>query len=192
MNKKHDREKVLRRGLSLFYSKGYRHAGMDEICRATGMAKGAFYNAYDSKEKFLLEVISCYGQETERHILSALNNNNGEKAITRLKNFYINMLKRQDKMNYAGCMVNNMMSELGVANELVAQATSTEFDKFLDAIEPCVREAQADGDLNKSMDSRELTEMIHATFYGSLTRARSLRNSRNAVQTMTILIDALK
>ena len=52
MNIKHDRNKVLQLGVKLFWCKGYHHLGVDEICKTTGMTKGAFYNAFKSKENF--------------------------------------------------------------------------------------------------------------------------------------------
>ncbi len=48
-------------------------------------------------------------------------------------------------------MVNNVMSELGSANETVGSAASIEFNSFIEAIEPCVKEAQTDGDLTLSV-----------------------------------------
>ena len=68
MNIKHDKENVLKTGLSLFCNKGYNSLGIDEICKVTGMTKGAFYNAFKSKEQFLIEdlvieSIRIYGHE---------------------------------------------------------------------------------------------------------------------------------
>ena len=49
MNIKHDKENVLKIGLGMFCNKGYNSLGIDEICKVTGMTKGAFYNAFKSK-----------------------------------------------------------------------------------------------------------------------------------------------
>ena len=191
MNQKHDREKVVKTGLSLFCSKGYSSLGIDEICKTTGMTKGAFYNAFKSKESFLLETISKYGQMTVIRLNKQLNHKNA-KAVDRLQAFYENMFLVQPKNNYTGCMINNMMSELGTTNNLVSAATAIEFEHFLDVLEPCVKEAQNDGDLNPTIDSRALAELLHATFYGALTRAKSLQEYTNGIETMNLLINSLK
>jgi len=191
MNLKHDKEKVLKTGLQLFWSKGYNSLGVDEICKTTRMTKGAFYNAFKSKENFLLSSIRAYGAMNVKNLEKQLNHTN-EKAIDRLLNMYKNMFENQPKKNFTGCMVNNMMSEIGSSNELVVKATADEFENLLIVIEPVVQEAQGDGDINPSVDSKSVTELIHTTFFGALTRAKSTKNIKQGIETMTLLIKSLK
>lgn len=155
------------------------------------MTKGAFYNAFKSKEQFLLTTMSAYVEMTVNHLNKRLNHNNS-KAINRLQSMYENMFDMQPNNKYTGCMINNIMSELGATNELVSKATAVEFDNFLSVIEPIVLEAQKDGDLNSKIDSKSLTELLHSTFYGSLTRAKSTKEFNNGAATMTLLIQSLK
>ncbi len=84
------------------------------------------------------------------------------------------------------------MSEVGSSNELVGKATASEFDNLLSIIEPVVQEAQKDGDINSSIDSRSITELIHTTFFGALTRAKSTKDFNQGIATMTLLIQSLK
>lgn len=191
MNIKHDKEKVIQTGFMLFCSKGYSNLGIDEICEITGMTKGAFYNAFKSKEQFLLATISAYGEMTVNHLNNKLNHHKN-KAIDRLLDMYKNMFDMQPNNNYTGCMINNIMSELGSTNEIVSKATAVEFDKFLSIIKPVVVEAQKDGDLIDSVNSSALTELLHSTFYGALTRAKSTREFNHGKETMTLLINSLK
>ena len=37
----------------LFAEKGYEAVGVNEICKETGMSKGAFYHAFETKDGFL-------------------------------------------------------------------------------------------------------------------------------------------
>ena len=55
-----------------------------------------------------------------------------------------------------------------------------------------MKEAQKDGDLNPKIDSKSLTELLHSTFYGALTRAKSTKEFNNGAATMTLLIQSLK
>ncbi|MCB0650521.1 MAG: TetR/AcrR family transcriptional regulator [Saprospiraceae bacterium] len=191
MNLKHNREKVIETGLNLFCSKGYSNLGIDEICKTTGMTKGAFYNAFKSKEQFLLTTITAYGEITINHLNKKLNHNKN-KAIDRLLGMYENMFDMQPGNNYTGCMINNIMSELGSTNEIVSKATAIEFERFLSIIEPVVAEAQKDGDIINSVNSLAITELLHSTFYGALTRAKSTREFNHGKETMTLLINSLK
>jgi TetR/AcrR family transcriptional regulator, transcriptional repressor for nem operon len=192
MNIKHDKEAVLKTGLGMFCNKGYSSLGIDEICKVTGMTKGAFYNAFKSKEQFLIDAIMLYAKNNVHRIKTVLKPGKTKTAYERLVQFYINMLEVQPKMNFMGCFINNIMSELGSANEKVGLASSQAFDQFIDAIEPTVQEAQQYNDLSSEWTARQITELLHSTFYGSLTRAKSSKDYQKSIDTMQLLFKNLK
>lgn len=192
MNKKYDHNEVLKSGLKLICTKGYNSLGVDEICKSTGITKGAFYHAFKSKENFLLNGLKLYGEMTTKRLKAQLSKENAKPlAIDRLKDLYDSMFDVQPKNNFMGCMVNNVMSELGSNNATVGSAASIEFNSFIEAIEPCVKEAQMDGDLTSSIDSKTLTELLHSAFYGALTRAKSIRDHKQGKLMMQTLLNTL-
>ncbi len=193
MNIKHDKEQVLKTGLGLICNKGYNSLGVDEICKVTGMTKGAFYNAFKSKENFLLEGLKVYGEMTVKRLTRQLSKeSNKPLAIDRLKDLYDAMFEAQPKNNFMGCMVNNIMSELGSNNHTAGRVAAIEFNSFVEAIEPCVKEAQGDGDLMVSIDSKTLTELLHSTFYGALTITKSMQNHIQGKRMMQTLLNTLQ
>ena len=193
MNIKHDKEQVLKTGLGLICNKGYNSLGVDEICKVTGMTKGAFYNAFKSKENFLLEGLKVYGEMTVKRLTRQLSKeSNKPLAIDRLKDLYDSMFEAQPKNNFMGCMVNNIMSELGSNNHTVGSVAAIEFNSFVEAIEPCVKEAQGDGDLTLSIDSKTLTELLHSTFYGALTITKSMQDHTQGKRMMQTLLNTLQ
>lgn len=192
MNIKHDKENVLKIGLGLFCNKGYNSLGIDEICKVTGMTKGAFYNAFKSKEQFLIEAILLYAKNNVNRIKKQLQPNKTQTAYERLLQFYIEMLDIQPKVGFMGCFINNIMSELGAANDKVGLASTQAFDEFIDAIEPTVLEAQQNNELKADLNAKEITQLLHATFYGSLTRAKSSKNHQQSIDTMQLLFKNLK
>jgi len=192
MNVKHDKETVLKTGLGLFCNKGYNSLGIDEICTVTGMTKGAFYNAFKSKEQFLIKAILLYAKTNVARIKTQLQSDNKLSAYERLLQFYINMLQVQPKINFMGCFINNIMSELGAVNEKVGLSTTKAFDEFMEAIEPTVLEAQQNHELKSDMNARQVTELLHSTFYGALTRAKSSKNYEQSIRTINLLFYNLK
>jgi TetR/AcrR family transcriptional repressor of nem operon len=191
MNIKHDREKVLRKGVELFWCKGYNNLGVEEICRTTGMTKGAFYNAFKSKENFLLSCIESYGVMNTGYLVKQLAIDKG-KAIDNILKMYITMLKKQPKDNFSGCLTNNIMSEIGSINKVIGNATANSFESLLNVIEPFVQKAQKEGDISSTLSSKEVTELIHSTFFGVLTRIKSTMDAEKSITTMTLLIKSLK
>jgi TetR/AcrR family transcriptional regulator, transcriptional repressor for nem operon len=192
VNIKHDREQVVQTGLQLFCSRGYNSVGLDEICRSTGMTKGAFYNAFGSKQGFLLETLASFDRWNTVRIEEELKPVRGKRALEQLKGFYSAMLRHQPKVEFMGCMINNMMSELGAHDPRVAAATTTGFEHIIKAVAPAVKRAQAEGDLDPAADPLELAALLHTTFYGALTRAKSLGSIRRVANTMNLLFNHLK
>ena len=193
MNKKHDREQVLTTGLDLFWSNGYSNLGMNEICKTTGMTKGAFYNAYESKEKFFLESIELYGDMMEQS-LQGLINEKGEKtsALQRLRGMYDALIGSQSDQKFRGCLVHNSMSESSAQSAHIRDITTKQFERALLVIEPLVKQAQNDGDLLKDISSQEITELLHTTLIGIATRIKGLQNVGQGKKTMTLLINSLR
>lgn len=193
MNIKHDRELVLQKGVKLFSENGYTKLGIDEICLQTGMTKGAFYNAFKSKEQFLQQVIELYSSNNVNRIQKklALTSTN-EKAIDKIAQFYLDMLAIQPNINYIGCLVNNMMAELGSMNPTISALTTIEYNSFIQAIIPTIEVAQEAGDLTNLLSAKELTELLHATFYGLLTISKSNQDSLKSMATFRLLINNLK
>lgn len=190
MNKRHDRAEVLNSGTELIWTKGYNNLGIDEICRTTGMTKGAFYNAFKSKENFLLEGIASYCDSTVAYLTRKLTDEN-KKAIDRLHGLYNDFLSYQPECTYRGCLVNNMMSELGSVNELVGTVSAAAFERFVKTIEPCVREAQQDGDLSSSIQSSQLAQLLHSSFFGILTIAKSQQDCTKGKEATDLLFTTL-
>ena len=190
MNKRHDRAEVLNSGTELIWTKGYNNLGIDEICRTTGMTKGAFYNAFKSKENFLLEGIASYSDSTVAYLTRKLTDEN-KKAIDRLRGLYDDFLSNQPECDYRGCLVNNMMSEMGSINELVGTASASAFDRFVSTIEPCVNEAQQDGDLSSTIESSKFALLLHASFFGILTISKSQQDYSKGKETIDLLFTTL-
>jgi TetR/AcrR family transcriptional repressor of nem operon len=192
LNQKHNREEVLKKGLAMLCNKGYNSLGVDEICKVTGMTKGAFYNAFKSKEQFLKDAISFYSENNINRIKLQLQPTEKHSAFERLQLFYTKMLEVQPKVNFTGCFINNIMSEMGFTSEIIGSVSNIEFYKFIDAIEPTIVEAQMNGEITSDINSRQIAELIHSTFYGVLTIAKSSHNYKQSILTINLLIQNLK
>ena len=129
---------MLQTATDLFCEKGYTALGVDEILKQTGMTKGAFYNAFGSKEAFLLETLSFYSENNSQRLINKLTVKKGQKAVDQLEKFYLEMLHMQDKINYRGCLVNCMMTELSGTKPKVASAINSHFSGILQLIIPIV------------------------------------------------------
>ncbi len=191
MNIRHNKQEVIQKGIQLFSNYGYHALGIEEICKQTGMTKGAFYNAFKSKENFYLETIAAYNQKNLQRIEDQLKKTD-KKAINRLISFYEHMLEVQPILNFTGCYINNTMAEMGNMNELIGEKTCQSYYDFIQAIEPSVLEAQEQGDLCVSFSARQLTLLLHTTFYGVLNTIKSTKDIEEGKKILQTLFTQLK
>lgn len=192
MNIKHDKEKVINGGMELFWKKGYKSVGINEICNVTGMTKGAFYNKFNGKEQFLNETIKLYGKINSKLIKEYFQAHNKLSNYDKLLKFYSDLFLRQPKINFIGCFVNNIMSEMGILNQNIGHVSSKVYETFINDIEPIVKKAQDENEITDTISSKNITELLQSSFYGSLTRVQSSRNYNQGISLIKILLNSLK
>lgn len=62
------RSRLLEAGITMFGRKGYHGVGVSDVVRAAGLSVGTFYIHFESKERFLTEIIDLIGRRTRRHL----------------------------------------------------------------------------------------------------------------------------
>jgi AcrR family transcriptional regulator len=67
------RKRLLEQGYRLFSAYGLKKTNVEELARATGISKGAFYNFYESKEALFMDVIEQAEIRLRQEILSVIN-----------------------------------------------------------------------------------------------------------------------
>jgi AcrR family transcriptional regulator len=72
----HERElieqELLKQGYKLFSAHGLRKTNVEEIAKAAGISKGAFYSFYESKEALFLEVIESAETRVRQEVLAVI------------------------------------------------------------------------------------------------------------------------
>jgi AcrR family transcriptional regulator len=66
------RKQLLDQGLKHFSSYGFKKTNVDEIARAVGISKGAFYRFYESKELLFMDVIEQVEIRGRQEIMAAI------------------------------------------------------------------------------------------------------------------------
>jgi len=63
---------LLEQGLKLFSAYGLKKTNVEEIARAAGISKGAFYNFYESKEELFMDAVEQAEVHVRQEILAAI------------------------------------------------------------------------------------------------------------------------
>lgn len=176
MGYKHSKEDIMAVGQELFRKQGYHNVGINDILKESDIPKGSFYNFFDSKESFAVEVIDAYG-DMSRGIIRSFLETDEPNAMKRLKAFYSNILMANEMDGYdAGCLINGISNEVGGQNDVLAEVSNRNFESWLDIIEVTVKEAQEQDDVIDTQSARDIAEFLHAGAYGAFARMKVKRD----------------
>ncbi|WP_027855854.1 TetR/AcrR family transcriptional regulator [Marinobacterium jannaschii] len=168
----HNREKILTTGMELFTRQGYHATGLKEILDACEIPKGSFYNFFDSKEAFAIEIIEHY-QAIE---LARWNETLELYPGNRLDGIHSLIQEaiccHQDEPDKIGCLLANLSGEIVQASPALHQCIRESITRILDAIEGDIRLCQQEGSIRSDFSARQLAEMIWDHWQGAILRMK--------------------
>lgn len=178
MRRKIQREDIIKTGLKLIHLQGYHATGIKDITDAMGIPKGSFYNHFESKEAFGLEVLRYYETYTLER-LEHLLGEEGRHPVERIRRFYearANDFREAEDFRF-GCLAGNYSSELGDVNTTFAEATFRTLERIKTRIADCLTAAVQAGQLPADVHPDELAEFITNNWQGSLVKMKASRSA---------------
>lgn len=73
-------ERILNTALMLFSEQGFERTGVDQICRNSGISKGAFYHHFSSKDELFLRLLDNWTEAIHTHINRRFENSSSIEA----------------------------------------------------------------------------------------------------------------
>ena len=177
-NKKYDTDLLIQNGIELFRKKGFHNTSSEDIVQTLGIPKGSFYGIYKTKENFGVRALEQYVEDTLQFMDKMLYQNRIKSPLKRLTLFYKSLSEffTQEGCAY-GCLLNNCSLELAGYNNSFREAIKEGHKRFINKIEPCVREAQEKGELITHVESWDLTYLMHTSFDGAIVKMKGSGNS---------------
>jgi TetR/AcrR family transcriptional repressor of nem operon len=178
------RAALVEHGTQLMLRSGYAGTGLGELLQVAGVPKGSFYNHFDSKEAFGVELVRRYYAEHDR-LLAALLSETDRPALERLRSYFDVLLQRAVDANpeVRGCLLGMLALEMAGSSEPLRASVSDAFRRWQARVAELLRQAQVAGELAHEPDPLPLAAVLLEGWEGALMRARasrdleSLRNS---------------
>ncbi len=170
------RERLLTTARDLVHASTYADVGVDDVCRAARVNKGSLYHFFPSKQALGLAVLDR-NWELMRALLDQTLGAQGP-PLDRLDAFlagYASMMRtmREHLGGVPGCPLGNLAAELS-AHEPVMRARITEvLAAWTDRIADVVREAQARGDVEPTLDATSAARAVVACIQGYSVLAKA-------------------
>ena len=180
------REHLITSGLETLHRQGFNASAVQDITDAAGLPKGSFYNYFQSKEAFALEVIDRYGKE--RGALGGVLSDESIRPVERLRQFFTLLTTDLAEQNYErGCLVGNFSTELADQSRPIRDRLASTFAAWSRPIEACIRDGQKVGEISKDIDPSALADFLLNSFEGAMLRMRVEKDSSPLDQFMTLV-----
>jgi TetR/AcrR family transcriptional repressor of nem operon len=165
------REQIIDAAMETLHKKGFNNSSVQDIADAAHAPKGSFYNHFESKEQIAVAALDRYWERVQA-ALSVLD----DKTIPpreRISRYFRRLDSVAAKDGFRrGCMIGNMSAEVADQSALARKRLAGLLSSWTDAIESCVKEAQADGSIRQDLGAREIAAFLLNAWEGALLRAK--------------------
>ncbi|MGR8998169.1 MAG: TetR family transcriptional regulator C-terminal domain-containing protein [Gammaproteobacteria bacterium] len=167
-----NKESLLNQGVMLLMQQGYHGTGLKEILDAVQIPKGSFYNYFGSKENFAAEVIQHYIepfiQQLNTHLLSPEND-----ALSALQCYFNELITELEKAEFkGGCLLGNLMGEIGDSSELCQQSLQSAVHRYRDLLQEGLLKAQHEGTVRTDKSADDMADLLVNMWQGALLRMK--------------------
>jgi TetR/AcrR family transcriptional repressor of nem operon len=166
----------LEKGADLVIARGFNATGVQDITAAAGVPKGSFYNYFDSKEAFAVELLTRYWDAVVEQY-GAILEDGRIPPLTRIARYFDGLADFHHRQLYvSGCLIGNMALEVTPASEEVRAKLKAIYRDWSAALSACLREAQDRKELALDRDSSQLAAALIDAFEGAVMRAKVERS----------------
>ena len=183
------KEKIIHESLRLFSLKGFLGTSLQDIISAAGTSKGGFYNHFESKEDLFYYVL-CEARQIWRAKnlvdLDEIDDPLG-KIIKLLQNFKDQYLKDSEHFP-GGCVFITLSVELNDQRPHLSQEITKGFVGLKSMIKRLLDQGKETGQLNSSIDSSAVTEILFAGMLGASVIFGIDKSTESLAQSINALI----
>lgn len=166
------RERILNVAADLIRSQGYGATRVDDICKAAGVSKGAFFHYFDSKDTMGVAVATYWRELIERLFVNAAYHtimDPAEKLIA-----YIDFRKAILDRSIAAftCLVGTMVAETYASHPTIRAACADTIDDHALSLVDTISAAMAQHNVT-GHSPESLAMFIHGTLQGAFVLAKA-------------------
>lgn len=172
------KQAILDQGVALIMKNGYHGTGLNEVLAAAEVPKGSFYYYFSSKEDFGIQVIDHYIAPFIDELNDYLRTPN-LGGLAALEAYFRGLIRELERSEYeGGCLLGNLMGEIGDTSEAARAALKTAIDRYRDILERGLVRAQDEGSARTDKPARAMADLLTNAWQGALLRMKLERSIR--------------
>lgn len=170
---RHDtRQELLNQGVALIMEHGYHGTGLQVIVKTVGVPKGSFYNYFASKEAFTAEVIAHYLAPFIARLDAQLQRPD-INALQALTDYFQALIEEASRQGFrGGCLLGNLMGELGESSEASRKALRHAVLHYRDKLTEAISRGQKEACIRGDIPAETLASLLLDSWQGALLRMK--------------------
>ena len=151
------RENLLQNAMWAFWTKGYYATSIDDLVKATGVARSGIYSEFGGKEGAFLKCLAHYRKVVANPAIAILHRKeDGLDAMRAYFDHFIEM-HRKHGMPGPGCFIANTVTEVAPHSDAASELTAAHLSDLKAGFEIALRRAAAT--LKSSLELEELESL---------------------------------
>ncbi len=189
IRKTEKRLKLLDQGVQMLTTQGYHGTGLKQLLDSVAIPKGSFYHYFDNKEAFAAEVIQHYIEPFIIRLSDHLSNS-PDDALLALKRYFDELIVELEQNDFkGGCLLGNMMGEMGDTSETCRRALQTAVKRYRDLQQKALELAQQQGTVRTDRSAKSMADLLTNSWQGALLRMKIEQSSQPLRQCCDDLLD---
>jgi TetR/AcrR family transcriptional regulator, transcriptional repressor for nem operon len=183
--------RLLRAGRELFSRQGYNATGIQQITDHAGVPKGSFYNHFESKEAFAVEIIARYEAYLQRSWETMIEAA-PPQPMAAIRYVFAQMIAYHERRTLqSGCLVGNFAAEIGLASEPCRVALLDAQLAWRERLAGMISRAQAQGDIRADVAPDALSGLAWDAWEGALLRVKLEGSVEPLRRSVDLILDHL-
>jgi TetR/AcrR family transcriptional repressor of nem operon len=168
--REYNREVVVEKATSLFWTQGYRDASVGDLVRETALNSASMYKEFGDKDGLFLEALKFY----RGHIVSPRFRILVERPnLSGVEAFLHSVLSGAARSEYQGCLMMNHLAQKNVIAEDAAQAIAAFCAELESLLETAFRNARDAGEIPADRDPASLASFVAFCVHGTVLYGRN-------------------
>jgi TetR/AcrR family transcriptional regulator, transcriptional repressor for nem operon len=167
------KSRLIEIGAEIIHLKGFNHTGIKEILDAAEVPKGSFYNYFESKEDFGLQVIDYYVGYLASMAAPVL----GDPSVSpleRIRNLLTGFMELFRTKDYGyGCPIGNLAQEMGDLSPVFQEKLKHSLDSLANIYADALVRAQEADEIPGDLDVHDTARFIVSSWHGALIHMKA-------------------
>lgn len=181
-----DLQEVMAAAMAVYWERGVHYASVEDILKATGLARSSLYNSFGSKEELFEEVVRLYVDNQVARFERIAASRTFRSVLKRLFEGPVG-----DNFEGRGCLLANCAGGL-LRDDADRQVMIREgFERIFAILEMRIGRAQEDGELHAALDPNAVAILICSTLSGMRLFRKTGMPSKKLRRAAVLAMDSL-